>query len=229
MPLELRDWGVREYGRSLEEMRLLRAARARGEIPDTLLLVEHDPVITVGVQGDDGESFPPGIPVHRVERGGKSTYHGPGQLVGYPIVDLSPRGRDVRRFVHDVEELVVRAVDEFGIHAARVPGRRGVWVDGARKIASVGIAVEGWISFHGLALNVSNDLAPFRGFHPCGFDGSIMTSVSAETGRPVAVADLKPPVERAFRVVFRAAEPVRFPAERSPGAVTEGDVLALDR
>jgi lipoyl(octanoyl) transferase len=199
---EIRDWGLREYTDSLAEMRALRAARHRGEIPDTLLLVEHPPVITVGVQGDDGDRFPPGIPVVRVERGGKSTFHGPGQLVGYPIVDLGARGRDVRRFVHDVEEIVVRAVDEFGVRAQRVPGRRGVWVDGERKIASVGVAIEEWTSFHGFALNVSNDLAPFREFRPCGFDGSVMTSVVEESHRALRVGDLKDPVARAFRIVF---------------------------
>ena len=192
-------------------MRRLRAARQAGEIPDTLLLVEHPPVVTVGVQGDDGETFPAGVPVVRVERGGKATYHGPGQLVGYPVVDLDARGRDVRRFVHDVEEIVVRSVDEFGVTARRVPGRRGVWVAGERKIASVGVAVEAWTTFHGFALNVDLDLAPFRAFHPCGFDGQVMTSLAREIGRPVPVDDVKPAVVRAFRVVFERPPPARSP------------------
>ena len=222
MPLALRDWGLRPYEAALLEMRELRGARRRGEIPDTLILVEHPPVITVGVQGDDGMVPPEGIPVVRVERGGKATYHGPGQLVGYPIVDLEARGRDVRRFVRDVEEVVIRSVDEFGISARRVPGRRGVWVDGERKIASVGVAIEAWTSFHGFALNVSNDLAPFRMFQPCGFDGRVMTSVSVESGRAVEVADLKPAVRRAFGVVFdpgsgRGARPLDLAA---PGEAT---------
>lgn len=217
MALAVRDWGLRAYEPALAEMRALRAARRRGEVPDTLILVEHPPVVTVGVQGDDGESFPEGIPVVRVERGGKATYHGPGQLVGYPIVDLEARGRDVRRFVHDVEEIVVRAVDEFGIAAQRVPGRRGVWVGGSRKIASVGIAVEAWTTCHGFALNVSNDLAPFRAFHPCGFEGSVMTSVAAETGRPVTVEAVKPAIVRAARILFdrpilRAPPPAPLPS-----------------
>jgi len=226
VPLEVRDWGLREYPEALAEMRVLRAARHRGEIPDTLLLVEHPPVLTVGVQGDAGETLPEGIPVVRVERGGKVTYHGPGQLVGYPLVDLEARGRDVRRFVHDVEEVVVRAVDEFGIHAQRVPGRRGVWVDGSRKIASVGIAVEAWTSFHGFALNVSNDLSPFRGFHPCGFDGAVMTSMVKETGRPITVADVRAPVVRAFRVVFGAPPPGRG-LSAVPPAAADGETSAV--
>lgn len=203
--LEVRDWGLRPYEESLREMRELRRARRRQEVPDTLLLVEHPPVITVGVQGDDGEPAPSGIPVVRVERGGKSTYHGPGQLVGYPIVDLNPRGRDVRRFVHDVEELVVRAVAAFGISAERLPGKRGVWVDGTRKIASVGVAVEEWVTFHGFALNVDNDLGPFRAFHPCGFDGRLMTSVTEEAGHPVTVKELRAPVKEAWQAVFSPA------------------------
>jgi lipoate-protein ligase B len=202
VPLATRDWGRRPYEPALAEMRLLRDARRRGEIPDTLLLVEHPPVVTVGVQGSDGEELPEGIPVVAVERGGKGTYHGPGQLVGYPIVDLASRGRDVRRFVHDVEEIVVRSLAEVGIRADRVAGRRGVWVDGERKIASVGIAVEGWVTFHGFALNVDNDLAPFRAFHPCGLPGTVMTSVSQELGRQVPIGSLRAPVQRAWEGVF---------------------------
>jgi lipoyl(octanoyl) transferase len=201
------DWGLREYTDSLGAMRALRAARRRGEIDDTLVLVEHPPVITVGVQGDDGVPAPEGLAVVRVERGGKSTYHGPGQLVGYPIVDLERRGRDVRRFVRDVEEIVVRALSELGIRAGRVEGRRGVWVDGQRKIASVGVAIEEWVSFHGFALNVENDLSPFLGFRPCGFDGQVMTSVGRELGRPVSVAELKDPVGRAWDELFGAGAP----------------------
>jgi len=202
VPLDVRDWGVRPYPGALVEMRALRAARARGDIPDTLLLVEHPPVVTVGVQGDDGESLPEGVPVVRVERGGKSTYHGPGQLVGYPIVDLTPRGRDVRRFVRDVEEVVVRTLAEFGLTAGRVDGRRGVWVDGARKIASIGVAVESWVTFHGFALNASTDLAAFRAFHPCGMPGEWMTSVTRELGRRVDPDEVRPPVIRAWEAVF---------------------------
>jgi lipoate-protein ligase B len=200
--LGLIEWGRLDYPVALERMRALRAARRLGEIPDTLILVEHPPVITVGVQGNDGENLPEDLPVYHVERGGKSTYHGPGQMVGYPIVDLDRRGRDVRRFVHDVEELVVRAVHEFGIVSSRVPGRRGVWVDHERKIASVGVAVEEWVSFHGFALNVGTDLSRFRQFHPCGFDGAVMTSVTQELGRSVDVTAMRGPLLRAWERVF---------------------------
>jgi lipoyl(octanoyl) transferase len=214
---DVREWGLREYGASLVEMRSLRAARRRGEIPDTLILVEHPPVVTIGVQGDDSGAAESGLPTFHVERGGHSTYHGPGQLVGYPIVDLTPRGRDVRRFVHEVEELVARAVADFGLPAERVSGKRGVWVDGGtRKIASVGIAVEEWVTFHGLALNVSNDLAPFSRFRPCGLDGQIMTSLARELGEPVSVSDVTPSVRRAWADLFGSAEPSTLPLGSKP-------------
>ena len=218
MHLATRDWGLRDYVDALEEMRSLRRARRRGEIPDTLILVEHPPVFTVGVQGSADENFPAGIPVVPVERGGKATWHGPGQLVGYPIVDLNPRGRDIRRYVHDVEETVVQALRGLGLDAGRVNGRRGVWVQGERKIASVGIAVEEWVSFHGFALNVSNDLDAFRSFHPCGFSGEIMTSVSRELNRPIPLDSVKADVVRAWEHVFGVDAPLGNPAETAASA-----------
>ncbi|MFZ0890822.1 MAG: lipoyl(octanoyl) transferase LipB [Thermoplasmata archaeon] len=203
---DVREWGLREYGESLAEMRSLRAARRKGAIPDTLLLVEHPPVVTIGIQGDDSGAEESGLPTFHVERGGHSTYHGPGQLVGYPIVDLTPRGRDVRRFVHEVEELVARALADFGLRAERISGRRGVWVGGgARKIASVGVAIEEWVTFHGFALNVSNDLSPFARFRPCGLDGQLMTSLDRELGEPVSVADVIPGVRQAWADLFGLA------------------------
>jgi lipoate-protein ligase B len=185
------DWGRREYLDALGEMRHLRRERRQGRIDDTLILVEHPPVVTVGVEGDDGAAASSGHPVVRVERGGKATYHGPGQLVGYAIVDLDRRGRDVRRFVHDLEELISRALAAWSIVGARVSGRRGVWINGERKIASVGIAVEEWVTFHGFALNVSTDLGEFARFHPCGFSGEIMTSMERELGHPVNAAKVR--------------------------------------
>ena len=195
---DVRDWGLRDYRDALEAMRALRRARRAGAVPDTLVLVEHPAVITVGVQGPGDGPLPEGIPVVGVERGGHATYHGPGQLVGYPIVDLDARGRDVRRFVHGVEELLVGALADLGLAAGRVSGHRGVWVDGTRKVASVGIAVEEWVTFHGFALNVGGDLGPFRAFRPCGLDGDVMTSVSAELGRPVSPSMARPAVLRAW-------------------------------
>jgi len=197
--LSVVDWGLRDYRDSLAAMHALVADRRAGRRPDTLVLVEHPPVVTIGVEGDDGAARASGLPVVEVERGGRATYHAPGQLVGYPIVDLEPRGRDVRRFVTDLEAALVEAIAPFGVTGGHVPGRRGVWVAGTRKIASVGIAVEGWVTYHGFALNVNLDLSPFDLFHPCGLDGPVMTSLAHETRRPVTVADVKPHIERAFR------------------------------
>ena len=214
--LRVVDWGTREYSEALGAMRDLVRARRAGEVADTLVLVEHPPVVTVGVEGDDGAAAASGLPVVAVERGGKATYHGPGQLVAYPVVDLDSRGRDVRAFVHDLEATVVQTIAEWGVGGAHVPGRRGVWVDGRRKIASVGVAVEGWVTFHGTALNVDIDLRPFERFHPCGFDGPVMTSLARETGRPVSVAATKPAFVRAFRERFGASHPA------APTAAEEG-------
>ncbi|MGB6443116.1 MAG: lipoyl(octanoyl) transferase LipB, partial [Thermoplasmata archaeon] len=160
------DWGRRDYLDALAEMRRMVRARRSGTIPDTLMLVEHPSVVTVGVEGDDGAAAASGFPVVAVERGGRATYHGPGQLVGYAVVDLDARNRDVRRFVHELEEVVVDALAAHGLASGHVSGRHGVWVDGERKIASIGIAVERWVTFHGFALNVDLDLAPFGQFRP---------------------------------------------------------------
>ena len=199
------EWGRREYSESLDAMRALVRARREGAVEDTLILVEHPPVVTVGVEGDDGSAATSGLPVVPVERGGRATYHGPGQLVGYPIVDLDRRGRDVRRFVHEVEEVVVRSVAPFGVTAGHVSGRRGVWVAGERKIASIGIAVDHWVTFHGFALNVDPDLAAFDRFHPCGFSGSVMTSLAREVGRPIRLDEVTPHVVDAWRETFGSA------------------------
>lgn len=196
------EWGFREYPESLAEMRSLVRSRRQGAIEDTLVLVEHPPVVTVGVEGDDGLAATAGLPVVSVERGGRATYHGPGQLVGYPIVDLEPRGRDVRRFVHDVEELVVRSLAPFGVVAGHVHGRRGVWVAGERKIGSIGIAVDHWVTFHGFALNVDPDLTAFGRFRPCGFSGSVMTSLAREVGHPVRISEVVPHTVEAWRDLF---------------------------
>jgi lipoyl(octanoyl) transferase len=198
------DWGVREYSESLDAMRALVRARRNGEVEDTLVLVEHPSVVTVGVEGDDGSAAASGLPVVHVERGGRATYHGPGQLVGYPIVDLNLRGRDVRRFVHEVEELMVRSIAPFGVASGHVHGRRGVWVGGERKIGSIGIAVDHWVTFHGFALNVDPDLAAFERFHPCGFSGTVMTSLARELGRPVRVSEVVPNTAEAWRDLFAA-------------------------
>ena len=197
MPAEIRELGHRDYHEVWDLMRALRKDRREGKIPDTLLLVEHPHVVTVGVQGGETAPSIDGAPVYHVERGGLATYHGPGQLVGYPIVDLEPRRKDVRAFVHGLEEMVVESIRPFGIEGSRIEGRRGVWV-ADRKIASVGIAVKDWVTYHGFALNVSTDLSWFEKIHPCGFEGKVMTSMERLLDRRVEVSEVMPFVREAF-------------------------------
>jgi lipoate-protein ligase B len=212
----VREWGQREYSDALAAMRELVRSRRSGEIDDTLILVEHPPVVTVGVEGDDGGAAASGLPVVQVERGGHATYHGPGQLVGYPIVDLDRRGRDVRAFVQTVEEMLVDTLADFGVRAGHVSGRRGVWVDGQRKIASIGVAVDHWVTFHGFALNVDLDLAPFRRFQPCGMSGEVMTSLARELSGSVSVAAVKPVLVRHWARCFAAGETAASRASVAP-------------
>ncbi|MEM0128651.1 MAG: lipoyl(octanoyl) transferase LipB [Thermoplasmata archaeon] len=207
-------WGRVGYPEAHRRMRLKVADRRQGRIPDTLLLVEHPAVVTVGVEGDDGSAAASGLPVVPVERGGKATYHGPGQLVGYAIVDLGARGHDVRAFVRDLESVVVRTLAAFGLRGEHVRGRPGVWIVGERKIASLGVAVEHWVTFHGFALNVDVELDAFARIHPCGFDGRIMTSMARELGRPIGLDEVLPAAIGAWQAVF--AEPRTAAAPAGP-------------
>ncbi len=163
----------------------LLAQRIAGEIGDTLVLVEHEPVVTIGRGGDDGEARAAGHPVVEIERGGEATYHGPGQIVAYPILLLPEDRRDLHRYLRDLEEVVIRALAGVEIEGRREEGKTGVWI-GDRKVASIGVAVRRWVTWHGLALNVHTDLADFRGFHPCGLDPQVMTRVSDHADIPPA-------------------------------------------
>jgi lipoate-protein ligase B len=147
--------------------------------------------VTLGRKTPGGFPGAGTIPVVEVERGGEATYHGPGQLVAYPIVHLTQARRDLHRFQRDLEEIGIRTCRDFGLEATRVEGYTGVWI-GARKVMSLGVAVRRWVTWHGLALNVSTDLAPFRSFNPCGLDGSVMTSLSeALPGHAPAFSDVR--------------------------------------
>jgi len=184
------DLGRRPYAEVLELQRQLCRQRLAGEInDDILLLVEHDPVITLG-RGTRPESLPVsasvlerrGIPVFEVERGGDVTYHGPGQLVGYPVIDLRQHREDLHWYLRRLENALIGALAKLGIVAGANPGLTGVWTSG-RKIASIGIHVKQWVTFHGFALNVSTDLSYFDLIVPCGIRDVVMTSVSRELGR----------------------------------------------
>jgi lipoyl(octanoyl) transferase len=167
--------------------------RQRGERRDALVLVEHPHVITVGrTRGALAHILGAGeVDVVEVERGGDVTYHGPGQIVAYPILLLGEAERDLHRFLRNLEEGMIRTLARYGIAADREPGKTGVWIDGSRKIASIGIACRKWVTFHGLALNVTTDLSYFTRIQPCGFDAAVMTSMARELGRDPDLAAVK--------------------------------------
>ncbi len=196
----LLDLGRAEYGATWAAQRALAARRADDLIPDGLILVEHDPVVTLGRRGTDADVLDKTLPVFRVERGGEATFHGPGQLVGYPILKLPDR-LEVKRLVTDLEEVLIRACADFGIEASHEGPERGVWV-GGKKIASLGLAVQRSVTFHGFAHNVSTDLASFLRIRPCGHAGTIMTSMEKVLGHPVDLEDVKASVIVHFQTVF---------------------------
>lgn len=207
--LEVRDLGLIPYSEALALQSDLVVRRRTGDIPDQLLLLQHPHVITLGtassrshVLADESSRRDLGIDLFDVGRGGDVTYHGPGQLVAYPILDLKPDRKDVHRYLRDLEAVLVHTLDQIGIRGEPVPDLTGVWVDG-RKIAAIGVRVSsGWISSHGFALNVSNDLSYFDTIVPCGIQNVSVTSVTQELGRPVDVSDILTIVSEAFSEIF---------------------------
>lgn len=213
-PLAIQRLGIRSYEEVLELQERVREEVRRGERPDTLLLLEHTPVITLGrgakpehVLVTRAELQQRGIALHEIGRGGDVTYHGPGQLVGYPILDLKPDRCDVRRYVTDLEELMIRIANEYGLSARRIEGLRGVFV-GDNKLGAVGVRISHWVTMHGFAINVNTDLDGFGLIVPCGIRDHGVTSLSRETGRTVSVADVTDLALRLFCDVFdREPEP----------------------
>jgi lipoyl(octanoyl) transferase len=195
------DLGIRGYREAWEQQLALVEDRKREKGIDTLLLVEHPHVITVGRgQQAAGNVVAAGdVEVVPIERGGDVTYHGPGQIVAYPILLLRDGERDLHRFLRNLEEAVIATCEAFGLPADREPGKTGVWTNGAvgsggpsrRKVCSMGIACRRWVTFHGLALNVSTDLSYFGRIHPCGFSSDVMTSMNRELNRPLVFEDVK--------------------------------------
>jgi lipoyl(octanoyl) transferase len=184
------DLGRCAYADAYAQQLAAVEARKTGEIVDTLFVVEHPHVITVGRSRGalDNVLAAGDVEVVSIERGGDVTYHGPGQLVAYPVVQLVEGERDLHAFLRNLEEAMIRTLARHGLEAGREAGKTGVWLDGRggggrKKIASIGIACRRWVTFHGLALNVNTDLAYFERIHPCGFDAAVMTSMAAELGR----------------------------------------------
>ena len=208
--MEILDLGVRPYAEVLSFQRALAADRISGALPhDVLVLVEHPPVVTLGRREKDnklpvGAKFlaSRGIELFEVERGGGVTFHGPGQLVGYPIFDLRGHREDLHWYLRTVEEALIRGLASFDIPAERNDGFTGVWTRG-RKIASIGVHARSWVTWHGFALNVTTNLSYFDLMTPCGIDGVVMTSVAKENpGAEATVADVAPRVADAFGELF---------------------------
>jgi lipoyl(octanoyl) transferase len=208
--LEVRRLGLLSYQDGIARMEELAAARSNGLIPDTVLLLEHEPVITLGrstkpghVLATPAELARLGVALHETDRGGDVTYHGPGQVVAYPIFDLNPDRRDVRRYVTGLEEAMIRTCAAYGVVAARRPGCPGVWV-GGNKIGAIGVRIKRWVTSHGIALNVSTALDAFDLIVPCGIRDGGVTSITRETGQDPGIARVMGDLEDAFRTVFRS-------------------------
>jgi lipoyl(octanoyl) transferase len=200
MNLEAQWLGRVRYEQALALQNRLVGERRANIIPDQLLLLEHDPVYTIGRTPDQtslrGAAHLP-HPVVQINRGGQATYHGPGQLIGYPILDLRQHGQDLHRYLRALEELLIAVCADFGVAARRREGLTGTWVKD-RKIASIGVGVRHWISMHGFALNVCGDLGPFQEITPCGIQGVTMTSLAEESRLAVTVQDAAEAVNRRF-------------------------------
>ena len=213
--IQIRRLGVVPYAEGLELQRELVERRKAGEIPDHLLLLQHPPVITLGVKTRSDRSHvvatqealeEQGVEVFESGRGGDVTYHGPGQLVGYPILDLRPDRCDVHRYVRDLEEVLIQAAGSFGIVAERSPGLTGAWV-GDEKLAAIGVRIARWVTSHGFALNVSTNLSHFGLIVPCGITGKGVTSLERLLGRPVLMEAVEDSIIDAFCSVFERRAP----------------------
>jgi lipoyl(octanoyl) transferase len=203
--------GLTPYAEALALQQSLAGAVAQQAIPDTVILLEHEPVITLGRRTAEGElHLPSGLEIDVVEtnRGGKSTFHGPGQLVCYPILDLKRHGTDLKRYVRDLEQAIIGTLGAFDLEATTIEGLTGVWMPGSlaappRKIASIGIHASRWVTTHGYALNVDLDAAPFTDWiTACGLEDASFTTMAAELGRPVRVEEVRPAAIAAIGEVF---------------------------
>jgi lipoate-protein ligase B len=210
VPARVLHLGLCEYAQVWERQLELVRARQKDEIPDTLVRVEHPDVLTMGrCAKKENLLETAGLPVFEIERGGDVTYHGPGQLVGYPIFMLRPEERDLHLYLRRMEEALLLTVADLGVKAGRRPGWTGVWTDDSlttampRKLASIGVAVKSkWVTLHGFALNVSTDLSRFAAINPCGLDAAVMTSLSACLGRTVSLDEAGRLVVQKFAEVF---------------------------
>ncbi len=217
--------GETPYLEAWELQRSLAAAVSQGAIPDTVVFLEHPPVVTLGRRAGDEEVHVPegaGVEIVETDRGGKSTFHGPGQLVCYPILDLNRHGRDVKKYCRDLEEALMRTLATFELEGTRIDGLTGVWLERPpRKIASIGIHISRWVTTHGYALNVDLDPAPFSEWiTACGLEDAAFTTMARELGRPVTVDEVRPAAAAALAEVF-GLELEELPADNGAGLWTQ--------
>ncbi len=212
-PLEIIRLGRIGYAEGQRLMEERANARAKDNVPDTLFILEHDPVLTMGRRADPANIVASaerlqqmGIDVVETGRGGDVTYHGPGQVVGYPIIDLKPDRKDVRRYVRDLEEVMIRAAGDFGVTAGRVDGLIGTWVDDTRKLGAIGVRISRWVTSHGFAFNVDSDLDAFQLIVPCGISNRGVTSLARETELEVGMSKAMDVLEKHFVEVFECRQ-----------------------
>ena len=215
------DLGLVPYREAWDLQRSLAGAVSQGAIPDTVIFLEHPPVVTLGRRTDEGELHVPhdaAVELVETDRGGKSTFHGPGQLVCYPILDLRRHGKDVKKYVRALEEALIATLAPFGLEATRFEGLTGVWLPRPpRKIASIGVHISRWVTTHGYALNVDLDPAPFTEWiTACGLEDAAFTTIARELGRPVSVDEVRPSAREALGKVFGLSFD-ELPAEDGPG------------
>ena len=199
--LNIIDLGLTEYQRALEIQKTLVKERLDNSTPDTLLLVEHPHVVTLGKQTSPNDVLNNSIPIVKIDRGGSATYHGPGQLIGYIIMDLRSKGISVPVLISKIHEIIILTLDELDIKAKREKDDTGVWI-GQKKIASIGLSVRNWITYHGFSLNVNTDLEKFNTIRPCGHDSQIMTSVSSIKRKEYSKEVIQTKIIRNFSNVF---------------------------
>jgi lipoyl(octanoyl) transferase len=226
---ELLNLGLTPYLEAWELQRSLAAQVKDGVVPDTVVFLEHLPVVTLGRRTDAGELHVPEnaeVDVVETDRGGKSTFHGPGQLVCYPILDLNRHGRDVRKYCRDLEEALIRTLAAFDLEATRIDGLTGVWLERPpRKIASIGVHISRWVTTHGYALNVDLDPAPFTDWiTACGLEDAAFTTMARELGQAIAVDDVRPAATTAIAEAFdlELVEHAKDPRSPASQAIAAG-------
>ena len=199
--LNILDLGLTEYQRALDIQKTLVKERLDNSTSDTLLLVEHPHVVTLGKQTNPNDVLNNSIPIVKIDRGGSATYHGPGQLIGYIIMDLRSKGISVPILISKIHEIIILTLDELDIKAKRKKNDTGVWID-QKKIASIGLSVRNWITYHGFSLNVNTDLERFNTIRPCGYDSQVMTSVNSIKRKEYSKEVIQTKIIRNFSNVF---------------------------